>query len=356
MSYGKDSLACLAAIEKLGWPVDRIVHAEIWATDDIPADLPPMVEFKKKADAIIKDRWGIDVEHVTAMTTYEDVARKQRRSMDELNNHNMETGGAKPLTFQDVFYSLRQRGDRTGQTIGWPRTIGAWCNSELKMRALNRAMRCQEMVMGGGNSFQVHLREPVLPGVSEGPQDRADIWMAVPERTPMPERTEDERSPAGVHPVFSGSPSSRGAEKNSVIQYVGIAIDEPERLARLDGTNKISPLAALGWTEADCRKWCEENDLLSPIYTSSTRGGCWFCHNQGVEQLRLLRRNYPDLWALMLKWDADSPVTFKSGGRTVHDYDKRFLMEEAGLIDPDRRFLWKCVTEGDLSDVISNHS
>ena len=63
LSYGKDSLACLGAIEELGLPLDRIVHAEVWATDTIPADLPPMVEFKKKADAIIKERWGIEVEH-----------------------------------------------------------------------------------------------------------------------------------------------------------------------------------------------------------------------------------------------------------------------------------------------------
>lgn len=26
LSYGKDSLACLGAIEELGWPLDRIVH------------------------------------------------------------------------------------------------------------------------------------------------------------------------------------------------------------------------------------------------------------------------------------------------------------------------------------------
>ena len=66
LSYGKDSLACLGAIEKMGLPLHRIVHAEVWATDDIPADLPPMVDFKKKADKIIKDRWGIEVEHIYA--------------------------------------------------------------------------------------------------------------------------------------------------------------------------------------------------------------------------------------------------------------------------------------------------
>ena len=67
LSYGKDSLACLEAIRLLGLPLDRIVHAEVWATDSIPADLPPMVEFKKKADKIIKERYGVEVEHICAM-------------------------------------------------------------------------------------------------------------------------------------------------------------------------------------------------------------------------------------------------------------------------------------------------
>lgn len=73
LSYGKDSLACLGAIEQLGWPLDRIVHAEVWATDTIPADLPPMVEFKAKADKIIKERWGIKVEHVRSKRSYQDI-------------------------------------------------------------------------------------------------------------------------------------------------------------------------------------------------------------------------------------------------------------------------------------------
>lgn len=71
LSYGKDSLACLGAIEQMGWPLDRIVHAEVWATDTIPADLPPMVEFKAKADKIIRERWGIEVEHIRGRLTYE---------------------------------------------------------------------------------------------------------------------------------------------------------------------------------------------------------------------------------------------------------------------------------------------
>lgn len=34
LSYGKDSLACLGAIEELGWPLDRIIHAEVWAFEN----------------------------------------------------------------------------------------------------------------------------------------------------------------------------------------------------------------------------------------------------------------------------------------------------------------------------------
>lgn len=67
LSYGKDSLACLEAIRQLGYPLDRIVHAEVWATDTIPADLPPMIDFKVHADKIIKDKYGIEVEHICAV-------------------------------------------------------------------------------------------------------------------------------------------------------------------------------------------------------------------------------------------------------------------------------------------------
>lgn len=243
LSYGKDSLACLGAIEQLGWPLDRIVHAEVWATDTIPADLPPMVEFKAKADAFIKARWGIKVEHLRAKRTFEEcfymVCGEQRKAESA----------------------------RVGEIYGWPYQRGPWCNSRLKQHLLERINR--------GN---------------------------------------------GV--------------------YIGITANEPNRFRSLTEMKK-SPLVEAGWTGADCRRWCAENDQLPPIYTTAERGGCWFCHNQGVNQLRLLRRNYPEYWALMLKWDADSPVTFKADGHTVHDYDLRFQLEDEGLIAPDDKvFRW----------------
>lgn len=241
LSYGKDSLACLGAIEKLGLPLDRIVHVEVWATDTIHADFPEMVEFKEKADKIIKERYGIDVEHIRANKTYEEWFYSIKTGKNKKTNKN-----------------------RIGQNYGFPYRMGQWCNDRLKVGLLKKIK--------------------------------------------------------GIH-------------------YVGIACDEPNRFHNLTET-KISPLVEAGWTEEMCREWCIKNDLLSPIYTTATRGGCWFCHNQGVEQLRMLRKNHPDLWALLLKWDIDSPVPFKPDGHTVNDFDKRFQAEEKGLVPVDRKFRW----------------
>lgn len=135
------------------------------------------------------------------------------------------------------------------------------------------------------------------------------------------------------------------------VQYIGIAADEPNRFHNLTETKK-SPLVEAGWDEAYCRQWCEENELLSPIYTTATRGGCWFCHNQGVNQLRLLRKNYPELWALMMKWDSDSPVSFRADGHTVHDFDRRFYLENIHAINADNPFRWEMLEQVYLEEFL----
>ena len=70
------------------------------------------------------------------------------------------------------------------------------------------------------------------------------------------------------------------------IQYVGIAVDEPRRLASLHKTNNISLLEKYGLTEADAMRLCEQYGLLSPTYKFSKRGGCWFCPNAKLAEHR----------------------------------------------------------------------
>ena len=52
-------------------------------------------------------------------------------------------------------------------------------------------------------------------------------------------------------------------------------------------------------------------------------------------------KSMPYLWQLMLKWDKDSPVTFHPDGHTVHDFDRRFALEDEGFIVPGEAFRWK---------------
>lgn len=85
---------------------------------------------------------------------------------------------------------------------------------------------------------------------------------------------------------------------DEIIQYIGIAIDEPKRLERLkDGNNnKVSLLAKYGYTEEMALSLCKKYNLLSPIYEFAPRGGCWFCPNASYAELRHLKKFHPDLW------------------------------------------------------------
>lgn len=142
---------------------------------------------------------------------------------------------------------------------------------------------------------------------------------------------------------FSESPATRGGR--NIVEYLGIAADEPKRFGQLND-RKRAPLVEFGIEEELCGLYCQYEGILAPSYETSCRDGCWFCHNQGVNQLRQLRKRYPELWALLLKWDADSPVNFKPSGHTVHDYDRRFQLEDEHFLIPgDPKFRWKMLDE-----------
>ena len=257
ISYGKDSLAMLHVIVNvLHWPLDRIVTADEWATEDVPTELPEQIAFEERMDELILERFGIQVEHVYALT---------------------KTG--EKVTFEKEFYKVRRKAsNREGEIVGWPRLFGCWANKRLKLRALDR------------------IRD-----------------------------------------------SMKGC-----LEYIGIAANETERISRhaVKGTVRM-PLVDAGWDEEMCLQWCKDNDMLAPCYRFSNRSGCFFCPAQPIEQLRILRHEHPELWQLMLRWDADSPTYFKPWhhdglpSRKLIDYDKRFTIEDAGFADPEKRFDWR---------------
>lgn len=110
------------------------------------------------------------------------------------------------------------------------------------------------------------------------------------------------------------------------LSYLGIAADETKRLARM-GKNTRAPLAEWGITEEMARTYLEERNLLNPLYDKFRRLGCWFCPKQCLESLRVLRREYPDYWRILLQWQEDSRRAFRPD-KTVFELEKRFYEED----------------------------
>ena len=122
------------------------------------------------------------------------------------------------------------------------------------------------------------------------------------------------------------------------IQYLGIAADEPIRLARLN-SNKRSLLDKYHVTEAEARVMCETEGLLSPLYAFSRRGGCWFCPNASLGELRHLYYYHPDLWQHLLELqDVPNKTTERfSWQKTFREIDERFRLEGEQLSFYDER-------------------
>ena len=123
ISYGKDSLKMLDVIVSRGLPLDRITTTDVWATDTISANLPPMQAFKDRMDQKIWDLYRIEVEHLCA------------RNKD----------GSKK-TYEQMFYHIPVRRSQNGQVererrfppeavTGFPVLGRPWCQTELKKRA-----------------------------------------------------------------------------------------------------------------------------------------------------------------------------------------------------------------------------
>ena len=108
--------------------------------------------------------------------------------------------------------------------------------------------------------------------------------------------------------------------------YIGIAYDEPKRYERLDKERNIAPLYDLKITEKEAMEICRKNDLLSPIYKTSFRGGCWFCIKQNLKQLKWLYETHNDLWNKLKEMEKDSFNTFKIN-YTIEQLEEKFKKE-----------------------------
>ena len=158
ISYGKDSNAMLRAIKLLGLPLHRIVTSDVWATQDIPADLPPMWEWKKKADKIIKELYGIEVEHLCAMQKEKyPISDERKKTVEEHASDDLSQfvqvereHGARRECYESMFYRPKSGGRWVGNIKGFPCIKGSWCKKlkfekvDIRRYILSEIQREQE--------------------------------------------------------------------------------------------------------------------------------------------------------------------------------------------------------------------
>jgi 3'-phosphoadenosine 5'-phosphosulfate sulfotransferase (PAPS reductase)/FAD synthetase len=120
---------------------------------------------------------------------------------------------------------------------------------------------------------------------------------------------------------------------NSVTQYVGIAIDEPKRLGKLINTNKISLLEKYNFTEQMAKDMCISNNLLSPIYEFTDRGGCWFCPNCKDKEFKHMRDNHSELWQDLVRLGGDKNTisTMFNRDSTIQEIEERLMWDNAQM-------------------------
>lgn len=81
----------------------------------------------------------------------------------------------------------------------------------------------------------------------------------------------------------------------NAIQLVGIAINETERLDRLEKENKRSILAEFNMTEQDCLDLCYSRGYdWKGLYNILDRVSCWCCRNKNLKELQAYKDHLPD--------------------------------------------------------------
>ncbi len=108
LSFGKDSMATLILAAEQGIPINRVMYCEIKFNDEISGEHPLMAAWIPEAERILKERFGITVEH------------------------------ASNGTYLQHFFTKKQKGKYVGSFMSFPLVIGAWCNSRLKIGAISK--------------------------------------------------------------------------------------------------------------------------------------------------------------------------------------------------------------------------
>lgn len=119
-------------------------------------------------------------------------------------------------------------------------------------------------------------------------------------------------------------------KKYNVIQYIGIAYDEPKRIK--DDLNKIYPLFLWKMVEKDCLNFCYARGFdWNGLYEIWDRVSCWCCPLQALEDLRKLKKYRPELWKKLSEMDEKISKTRRPNfqhTKSLTDIERRFEVED----------------------------
>jgi len=119
-----------------------------------------------------------------------------------------------------------------------------------------------------------------------------------------------------------------------VIEYHGIALDEAHRADKNnDGRNIKYPLIEWQMTEKDCLEYCYSKGFdWNGLYEKFDRVSCYLCPLQGIRELKVIYKDYPDLWQKMKELDFRSIKQFGRKFRndySIQELEERFCLEDA---------------------------
>ena len=233
LSFGKDSMATLILAAEQGIPIDRVMYCEIKFNDEISGEHPLMAAWIPTAEKRLKELFGITVDHAFS-----------------------------GVSFEEQFYKKHTRGKFEQYSYGFPHILSPWCNSLLKIRAINRYIR--------------DFNDEVLYTFVGIAYDEQLRWAR------MLKKQTDKR------------------------KYRSLLVEQ-----------KL--------TEQDAFEICKKYDLLSPMYSVDGiyRGGCWFCPKQCLADLYSLWKAYPDLWQRLCDMEPISYNTLKPDC-TLAELQERF--------------------------------
>ena len=127
-----------------------------------------------------------------------------------------------------------------------------------------------------------------------------------------------------------------------VIDYIGIAADEPLRFEKAHSDGSAMPLVEWGMTEADCLQYCRDRgwDWIEhtrngdiDLYNVLDRVSCWCCRNKNLKELRAIYTHLPEYWERLRKLQERLPDPMKGKGKSVFDMERRFNFERQWIED-----------------------